>query len=414
MKILYYDCFAGISGDMNLGALIDLGVDLNYLKKELKKLPVHGYEIKAGKDLRKGISGTRLEVIIDNDHQVKPHHGHHHHGSEHHHHHHNSYKDIRNMIETSELSASVKDMSLAIFGKVAEAEAKIHNKALDDVHFHEVGAVDSIVDIVGAAICLDYLAPDKIMCSTVELGGGMVHCAHGMYPVPAPATAEIVKNIPVRKGTVDYEATTPTGAAILAALVNEFSDKADFRIFKTGYGIGFKDGIIPNVMRVHLCETAADNETTTIPSFIIECNIDDMNPELYDYIIDSLFSAGAKDVFITPIIMKKSRPAVKLSILCTPEDESQVNEVLFRETSTIGVRRYIVDKTMLDRKIEQVSTRFGEVRVKSAFYQGVCIKSKPEYDDCIQIARTHQIPISKVYHEVEKALSKRHDTHGQS
>ena len=189
MKILYYDCFAGISGDMNLGALIDLGVDLDYLKKELEKLPVHGYEIKAGKDMRKGISGTRLEVIIDNEHQVK-----HHHGpdreSDHHHHHHNSFKDIRKMIETSELSSSVKDMSLAIFGKVAEAEAKIHDKALDDVHFHEVGAVDSIVDIVGAAICLDYLAPDKIQCSTLELGGGMVHCAHGMYPVPAPATAE--------------------------------------------------------------------------------------------------------------------------------------------------------------------------------------------------------------------------------
>ncbi len=409
MKILYYDCFAGISGDMNLGALIDLGVDLNYLIRELEKLPVHGYEIKTGKDMRKGISGTRLEVIIDSEHQIDHQHGHHHEND--HHHHHNSYKDIRRMIEASELKSRVKEMSLDIFSKVAEAEAKIHNKAIDDVHFHEVGAVDSIVDIVGAAICLDYLAPDKIQCSTVELGGGMVHCAHGMYPVPAPATAEIVKNIPVRKGTVDYEATTPTGAAILAALVNDFTDKADFRILKTGYGIGFKDGNIPNVLRVHLCETAADNETTTISSLIIECNIDDMNPELYDYIIDSLFSAGAKDVFITPIIMKKSRPAVKLSILCTPDDESRVKEVLFRETSTIGVRRYVIDKTMLDRKIEQVSTRFGEVRVKSAFYQGVCIKSKPEYDDCIKIARSNQIPISKVYHEVEKALSKSHEKH---
>ncbi|MFO7368823.1 MAG: nickel pincer cofactor biosynthesis protein LarC [Bacteroidales bacterium] len=415
MKILYYDCFAGISGDMNLGALIDLGVDLDYLKKELGKLPVHGYEIKTVRDMRKGISGTRLEVVIDSEHQTQHQHGHHHHGSDHtHHHHHNSYKDIRRMIETSELSSSVKDMSMAIFGKVAEAEAKVHGKPVDDVHFHEVGAVDSIVDIVGAAICLDYLAPDKIQCSTVELGGGMVQCAHGLYPVPAPATTEMVKNMPVRKGTVDYEATTPTGAAILAALVNEFTDKTSFRILKTGYGIGFKDGVLPNVLRVHICETSGENETTTIPSFIIECNIDDMNPELYDYIIDSLFSAGAKDVFITPIIMKKSRPAVKLSILCTPEDETRINEVLFRETSTIGVRRYVINKTMLDRKIEQISTRFGEVRVKFAFYQGVCIKSKPEYDDCIKIARQNQIPISKVYHEVEKALSKRQDTHDQS
>ncbi|MBN1145375.1 MAG: nickel pincer cofactor biosynthesis protein LarC [Bacteroidales bacterium] len=415
MKILYYDCFAGISGDMNLGALIDLGVELDYLKTELEKLPVHGYEIKAGKDMRKGISGTRLEVLIDSEHQKQHHHGHHHHESDHtHHHHHNSYKDIRRMIETSELKSNVKEMSLAIFEKVAEAEAKVHDKTIDDVHFHEVGAIDSIVDIVGAAICMDYLTPDKILCSTVELGGGMVQCAHGMYPVPAPATTEIVKKMPVRKGTVDYEATTPTGAAILAALANEFTDKAHFRILKTGYGIGFKDGVLPNVLRVHICETDGENEPTTIPSFIIECNIDDMNPELYDYIIDSLFSAGARDVFITPIIMKKSRPAVKLSILCTPEDEPRVNEVLFRETSTIGVRRYVIGKTMLDRKIEQISTRFGEVRVKSAFYQGVCIKSKPEYDDCIKIARQHQIPISKVYHEVEKALSKKSETHDQS
>jgi uncharacterized protein (TIGR00299 family) protein len=308
----------------------------------------------------------------------------------------------------------VKDISLAIFAKVAEAEAKIHNKALDDVHFHEVGAIDSIVDIVGAAICIDQLEPDLIQCSTIELGGGMVQCAHGLYPVPAPATSEIVKNIPVRKGTVNYEATTPTGAAILAACVNEFTDKADFKIIRIGYGIGSKDAVIPNVLRVYECEVNNDKETQTIPSYIIECNIDDMNPELYDYIIDSLFSAGAKDVFITPIIMKKSRPAVKLSILCTPDAESRINEVLFRETSTIGVRKYLIDKTMLDRKIEQVTTRFGEVRVKSAYYQGVCIKSKPEYDDCTKIARSKNIPISQVYHEVEKVLSGKHDAHDKS
>jgi pyridinium-3,5-bisthiocarboxylic acid mononucleotide nickel chelatase len=412
MKILYYDCFAGISGDMNLGAMIDLGVGIDYLKKELARLPVHGYELKVERDIRKGISGTRVQVVIDEHHQHLPDHDHNHgHLHDQLHHHHNSYREIRQLITDSSLDDKVKDLSIAIFAKIAEAEAKIHNKPVEEVHFHEVGAVDSIVDIVGAAICINQLAPDTIQCSTVELGGGSIQCAHGVYPVPAPATAEIIKNMPVRKGTVDYEATTPTGAAILATCVNEFTDKADFTIVKTGYGIGNKDSTIPNVLRVFLCETTIDRETITIPSFIIECNIDDMNPEFYDYIIDSLFSAGAKDVFITPIIMKKSRPAVKLSILCTPEAENRVNEVLFRETSTIGIRKYAIDKTMLDRKIETVRTRFGEVRVKSAFYQGVCIKSKPEYDDCIKIARSKAIPISQVYHEVEKALAKNKEFH---
>jgi len=409
MKILYYDCFAGISGDMNLGAMIDLGVDPSYIKKELSKLPVHGYEIQIGTDTRKGISGTRVQVIIDSDHQ-HPDESHHHQGHGEHSHHHHTWHQIKEIIEKSGLDQKVKDISLAIFSKIAEAEAKIHNKPVDDVHFHEVGAIDSIVDIVGAAICIHFLEPDEILCSTVELGGGFVKCAHGIYPVPAPATAEIVLNIPVRKGAVDYEATTPTGAAILAACVNQFTDKTDFTITKTGYGIGSKDASIPNVLRVFLCSTIKD-ETETVPSFIIECNIDDMNPEFYDYIIDSLFSAGAKDVFITPIIMKKSRPAVKLSVLCTPDAENRVNEVLFRETSTLGVRKYNIDKTMLERKIEQISTRFGDVSVKSAFYQGVCIKSKPEYEDCIKIARTKGIPVSHVYREVEKELSKKVNMH---
>jgi len=260
---------------------------------------------------------------------------------------------------------------------------------------------------VGAAICLNKLGPDVIKASTVEMGGGMVRCAHGLYPVPAPATAEILNNIPVRRGSVNYEATTPTGAAILAACVQEFTDNADFRILKTGYGIGSKDGDIPNVLRVFLCEPVDMRDPETVPSDIIECNIDDMNPEFYDYIIDSLFAAGARDVYITPIIMKKSRPAVKLSVLCTPESESLVNEVLFRETSTIGVRKYRIDKTMLDRKIETITTRLGDIRVKSAYFQGICIKSKPEYEDCIKIAREKGIPINQVYREVEQQLGRK-------
>jgi pyridinium-3,5-bisthiocarboxylic acid mononucleotide nickel chelatase len=420
MKILYYDCFAGISGDMNLGAMIDLGIEADYLKKELGKLPVHGYSLKVEKDIRKGITGTRVQVIIDEMHINLHDHSHpheHEHGHQHqlspmeepglHHHHHNSFAEIKQLILSSSLDARVKEVSIAIFEKVASAEGKVHNKPLGDVHFHEVGALDSIVDIVGAAICLNKLGVDSIRCSTIELGGGLVHCAHGLYPVPAPATAEIVKNMPVRKGTVDYEATTPTGAAILAACVNEFTDRATFRILKTGYGIGSKDSGIPNVLRVFLCDSSTSDEPEIVTTNVIECNIDDMNPEFYDYIIDSLFAAGAKDVYITPIIMKKSRPAVTLSVLCSPDAEGRVNEILFRETSTIGVRKYQVEKTMLDRKIENIKTRFGEVRVKSAYYRGECIKSKPEYDDCIKIAREQGIPVNQVYREVEQALGRK-------
>jgi uncharacterized protein (TIGR00299 family) protein len=431
MKILYYDCFAGISGDMNLGALIDLGIEADYLKNELLKLPVNGYTLQVTRDIRKGISGTRVNVVIGEQSllMADPGHGHNHehehlHDHDHFHDHdqlhkdlhihnpekklhHNSFAEIKQLILSSKLSDRIKDISLAIFVKVAEAEAKIHNLPVEEVHFHEVGAVDSIVDIVGAAICLDKLDVDAVYCSTVELGGGSVRCAHGIYPVPAPATAEIVKHMPVRTGTVNYEATTPTGAAILAACVNEFTDKAEFSIVRTGYGIGAKDGEIPNVLRIFLCESVYRKEPDQDSSFIVECNIDDMNPEFYDYITDSLFSAGAKDVYITPIIMKKSRPAVKLSVLCTSDAEARINEVLFRETSTIGVRKYQVEKTMLDRVIETISTPLGDVRVKSAFYKGVCIKSKPEYDDCIKIAREKGIPVSKVYREVEQELRRK-------
>jgi len=404
MKILYYDCFAGISGDMNLGALVDLGVDPEFLQNELGKLPVHGYELKFSRESRKGISGTRVEVKIDHLHSHSGHHQHSHGKGEHDHH--STYAGIKKMIAASKLNEEVKRISLSVFRIIAEAEAKIHNKPLDEVHFHEVGAIDSIVDIVGAAICIHKLAPDSVLCSTVELGGGSIQCAHGIYPVPAPATAEILKHIPVKKGSVNYEATTPTGAAILAACVNEFTDITDFIILKTGYGAGGRDGSLPNVLRVFLCESKDIRYPEKMPSLIIECNIDDMNPELYDYIIDSLFSAGAMDVYITPIIMKKSRPAVKLSVLCSPDNETEINEILLRETSTIGVRKYPVEKTMLDRKTELIQTKYGEIRVKSAYYHGKCIKSKPEYDDCNKLARENKVPISIVYREAGKEISK--------
>lgn len=401
MTILYYDCFAGISGDMHLGALLDLGVDEKLLRDELAKLPLEGYELVIKKDMRKGISGTRVDVLADS---VKDQHHKHHHEQEHHAAH-RTFGEIKHMIGSSRLRDDIRQLSIKIFEKVAVAEARIHNKAVDDIHFHEVGAVDSIVDIVGAAICIRALAPDKILASTVELGSGSVVCAHGTYPVPAPATAEILTGIPVRKGTVEFEATTPTGAAILAGCVDQFTDAFALKIVRTGYGIGHKDGELPNVLRVHWCETAGEAHPEVITSSIIECNIDDMNPEYYDFIIDSLFEAGARDVFITPVIMKKSRPAVTLSVLFESSAESGIKEILLTETSTLGIRKYTVEKTMLMRKTELLDTPYGQVRIKSAYYNQKKIKSKPEYEDCIRIAREKKIPLNQVYKEIEKLLS---------
>ena len=444
MKVLYYDCFAGISGDMNLGAMIDLGVDADYLTGELQKLKLDGYEIRISEQQRRGITGTRVEVLLTGDEYMHDHdhghnhsdeyhghsHGHHHspfsiferlkrriipeyyreleRDQEHHHHEHRNLNDIERIIRESDLSDKVKTMSMNIFRMVAQAEAKVHGKSLEEVHFHEVGAIDSIVDIVGAAICIDCLAPDRIIASPVEMGGGFVNCAHGTFPVPAPATLEIMKGKPMKLGAVPFETATPTGVAILVALADEFTETPAFVIVKTGYGIGHRDTEIPNVLRVCLgetnepehhgkCDSIAESTMTTVDTTVIECNIDDMNPERYAYVMERLFDAGADDVYLQNIMMKKSRPAVMLSVLCEPEKIPNIEPILFTETSTLGVRRQYMKKTALDRRYGTVHTPWGEVRIKEAFYQGVKLRTKPEYDDCVDIARKHGISIEKVY-----------------
>ena len=404
MKVLYYDCFAGISGDMNLGAMIDIGVDKDYLVKELGKLSVSGFRISISKELKNGISGTKVSVNLKEINNTNAHTGRSHDHNQHREH--RNLEDIVKIISSSKLSEYVKKLSIQIFTRIADAEAKIHHKPVNEIHFHEIGAIDSIVDIVGAAICIDYLRPDIIMATSIELGGGFVECAHGTFPVPAPATAEILKGLPVKSGAVMHETTTPTGAAILTSIVNEFTDKISFTIEKTGYGLGHKDFDIPNVLRVYLGKTDNAKDTKSNISLIVECNIDDMNPELYDYVFDSLFRVGANDVFITPIIMKKSRPAVTLSVLCNAETEHEIEKILFEETSTLGVRKYKVEKTMLERKMTSIDTPYGKVKIKSAFYNRRLIKSKPEYEDCLRIAKEKQMPISEVYNMVNELLLK--------
>jgi len=395
MKIIYYDCFSGISGDMNLGAMVDLGVNEEYLIKELSKLQLDSeYEIKIRKDTKKGIYGTKVDVILVNRDNS------HHDGA----HQHRHLTDIENIINGSSLNDRVKKSSLEMFMKVAQAEAKVHGKSIYEVHFHEVGAIDSIVDIVGAAIALDYLNVDKIMASSVQVGGGFVKCDHGLIPVPAPATVEILKGIPIKSGIVLFETTTPTGAAILAASVEEFTDKTEFTVEKIGYGLGNRDLEIPNVLRVYLGEVESSKEIEV--QYILETNIDDMNPEFYSYIEERLFETGALDVYKTPIIMKKGRPAIKLSILVNLKKEKEVLDVVFRETTSIGVRKFKVEKIMLSREFITVKTKYGDVTIKSSYYEGGLVKYKAEYEHCRRIARDNNIPIAKVYREVDKVMEK--------
>jgi pyridinium-3,5-bisthiocarboxylic acid mononucleotide nickel chelatase len=388
MRILYYDCFAGISGDMNLGAMIDLGVDPDYLKTELQKLNIEGFHLEIQNDIRRGISGTKATVVIENQEYEK----------------HRHLRHVEELVNQSSLSPEVKAMSLKIFDLIAVAEGNVHNISKERVHFHEVGALDSIADIVGAAICLDYLKVDKVMSSPIQLGGGMVKCAHGIMPVPAPATALIVQNVPVKTGLVQHEATTPTGAAILVATVDEFTDSIDFEIDKTAYGIGQRDvSEVPNVLRVYLSDTSErTNHTSLEPAFMLECNIDDMNPEWYDHLFGKLFDAGASDVFLTPIIMKKSRPANILSVLCPKNIVPEMKSIIFNNSTTIGLREYPVTKTVLERQEKEIETELGKVRVKCSYFQGKEIRFKPEFEDLKKLASQHGLSLN----EVEKIINK--------
>ena len=414
MHVLYYDCFSGISGDMNLAALIDLGVDEHYLRRELEKLNVSGYEIRISRDVRHAITGTRVDVVLVSGHHPghDHHHEHNHNNSHHQHNHdhshahdhvHRNLEDIRKIVEGSDLNDNIKERSMKMFRLIAEAEAKVHGTTVDKIHFHEVGAVDSIVDIVGAAICLDYLKVNKVMASTVELGGGFVKCAHGTMPIPAPATLEILKGIPVRRGTVDKETTTPTGAAILAANVDAFDDQNNMTVEKTGYGIGHRHLEIPNILRVYLGTAGEGHKAEgfqTHQALEISCNIDDMNPEYYEDIIDRLLEAGADEVYITPVMMKKTRPASLLTILCSPGREQEITRLIFQHTSTLGLRRKQVEKSELERKMEKRNTRFGVVGIKTGYLDGKPLKNKPEYEDCKRIAREKGLSLQEVVRSI--------------
>ncbi|MGA2141524.1 MAG: nickel pincer cofactor biosynthesis protein LarC, partial [Brevinematales bacterium] len=334
--------------------------------------------------------GTRAEVILK-DNVKQPH---------------RNINSIRDILSNSSLSGSVIKNSLKVFENIAGAEARVHGSTVEEVHFHEVGALDSIVDIVGSVICLDNLCPDKILCSSVELGGGFVKSMHGMLPVPAPATAELLAGTgaPVKKNGAPFEMTTPTGAAILKTFVDSYSDSPEFRIVKTGYGIGGRDTDIPNVLRVFICEAPGgiSKGLELYQESILETNLDDMNPESSSYLMEKLFSSGANDVFFTPIIMKKSRPAYRISVLCSKGDEDALRDILFSETSTFGIRKSEITKIALERDFKKVATKYGKVTVKTAYFNGRPLKSKLEFDEVQKIAGENNIS----YMEAERELKK--------
>lgn len=381
MNILYLDCYAGISGDMTVAALLDLGVPLEHLRAELAKLglPAGSFEISTNKTERQHVAALKFNVAV------------------HDHHTHRHYADIDAMISESTISATVKESARRIFRRLAEAEAKVHGVVVEEVHFHEVGAVDSIVDIVGTAICLEYLGVDRIHVSALPLGSGFVETAHGRLPVPAPATAELIKGLPLHGECGPGERVTPTGAAIVAAVAAGFVTQPAMLLEKTGCGAGEKDfGDCPNILRAFLGKSIekVDHADEVI---VVEANIDDSTPEVLGYAMERLLDAGALDVFFSPIQMKKNRPAVKLSFLCPPEQLDGLAKILLTETSAIGLRHYRAERVLLERSIARRMTEFGEVRFKQVFdSNGILIRSTPEYEDCRRIARERNIPLQAI------------------
>lgn len=392
-KILYFDCFAGISGDMTVAALIDLGVDPIELRRELDKLNLNGWDMEVCQGQRSGLRGTRFDVRLgqtavhqhDND-LVKGH---------------RNLGDIEAIINNSLLSEGIKNKSKQIFSVLAEAEARVHGKAIEQVHFHEVGAVDSIIDIVGTAICLDIMDIDNIYVSPLNLGSGTVTCAHGTLPVPAPATAEILQGVPVYSSGVQAELVTPTGAAIVKTLAAEFIPMPRMTVEKTGYGMGSRDiPDMPNMLRV------MRGSVSNTGSFImLETNIDDMNPEIYSYLFPLLLQKGALDVYLTNVIMKKNRPGTMISILCRSEDARVLQGILFTETTTLGIRCRPIERVELERRVQTVDTSLGPVKFKMAYLDGRLLKTAPEYEECRRLAEQNGLPLKDVYNIINRELT---------
>lgn len=388
--LAYFDCFCGISGDMTLGALIDLGTPLEWLQKELSRLPLKGFHLTAKRVMRNGMTANLLTVEVEAPGPSR------------------DFKKIRSLIENCPLSATVKSRSLDIFGKLARAEARVHGCSVEEVHFHEVGAIDAIVDIVGTALCLEKLGIEKVVASQIPLGAGFVECQHGKLPVPAPATIEILKDVPVYGTEIAHELTTPTGAAIIASVAESFGPLPPMHVEKTGYGAGQRDlKDRPNLLRI-INGTPADlkkdlrDRLQADEIIILETCIDDMNPELFGFIMERLFADGAMDVYWIPVQMKKNRPGTMVQVLCDESCKERLIERLLTETTSLGVRYYKAGRRLLFREQYTVRTSLGEIQVKKVKDLDGGFRFIPEYEVCKKIALQRKLPLRVVYDTIIK------------
>jgi pyridinium-3,5-bisthiocarboxylic acid mononucleotide nickel chelatase len=442
MRIAYLDCFSGISGDMFLGALVDAGVPARVLEETVAALDV-GARLEISRVLRSGISAAKVDVYVNGkkdlpredvreqqpsqsephshsaEHSGHEHDGHshplagetsqatapavHNHGHKPSHAHGRALSEIRKIILAASISERAQKTAVAIFEALGQAEAKIHNTSVESVHFHEVGAVDAMVDIVCAAVGAEALGVDEIICSPLNVGGGTVKCAHGTFPVPVPATVELLKDAPVYSSGLQTELVTPTGAAIVKVLASRFASFPEMKIAKSGYGAGSRDlPGHPNVVRIIIGEAASNSlaaKTASDTVTVLEANLDDLNPQVFGYVMDRLFEEGALDAFGMPVQMKKNRPGTLLTILCKPEDASKLTYLIFTETTTLGVRRRDEMRQTLARRWENVGTPWGEVRIKIASMNGTVTNYAPEYEDCRRIAAEHHVPLKTVMGE---------------
>jgi len=393
MKIAYFDCFAGAGGDMIAAAMLDAGLDLEFLRKQLATLGIKNFDIKLTQTKRAGLRAVSFTPAFKEDK------------------HHRNLKDITEIISNSKIHNKAKETAIAIFNKLAAAEALVHNKDLQEIHFHEVGALDSIVDIVSASIGMVALEIEKVYCSTLSIGGGTIKCAHGILPVPGPATAELLKGVPTVGGPIDKELLTPTAAAILTTIVSQFGVLPEMKIEKIGYGAGsLESEKFPNVLRLIIGQSVCENTANTDSVCLMEANSDDVTGEIVGFVTEKLFESNALDVFTTPIYMKHNRPAVKISVICRIEDVPQIEEILFTEGLTFGIRKQILHRSKLQRDFAKVATEFGEIKIKTGSLNGRIVTAKPEFSDCAAAAKKHNVAVKTVIQTAMAEYKKRQKT----
>jgi uncharacterized protein (TIGR00299 family) protein len=396
MRTLYFDCFAGASGDMILGALVAAGASPHALLDGIARLGISGYTIDFQVVDRSGISATQARVRVPHEH------------------HHRHLSDIVRIIDSSGLSDGVKERAVRIFTRLAEAEAKIHNLPVERIHFHEVGALDAIIDIVGACIGFELLGIERFACSALHVGSGMVEMAHGRFPVPPPAVAELLRGAPIYSTEIAGELVTPTGAAIISAVCEQFGPLPPMRVERTGYGAGARQyQNFPNALRVVVGESEAEQHASAERLLMLETNIDDMSPQGFGHLMEQALELGALECFFTPVQMKKNRPGVLVSILCQPANSDALTALLFAETTTLGVRRYEVVRQALEREVVAVETAYGKIDMKVARYQGH-VKATPEYEQCRAAARAAHVPLRVVQRAAEVAFAQKLAERGET